>query len=157
MLKFTRLLLIAIIITAGCSKKSPSNSSKKLYTQSLDQIKKSLEGSWNVRSICNTTIEGSACQDIIGESLIFSNTDSIFWLKDNKITKKDKIEFLRIKSLYGFGYETDSLYVFKFAKEEFAYLPYEIRHDSLIIQDATGSIDAGFTMTLTKSEYLKFW
>ena len=152
MQRYTCLLLLTLGIITGCSKDSPSNSYKKLYTQSLDQIKKTLKGSWNLRSVCNVTIEGSACRNITGESLIFSDTDSIFWIKDNKITKKVKIQFIRIKSLYGFDYETDSIYVFKFAKEEFAYLRYDIIQASLIIESATSSIDAWFRMILTKSK-----
>lgn len=150
-IKYLFLLLIALGLISGCSKETHTKAAHKLYTQSLNQIKRSLKGSWDLRSVCTTSIVGSNCHDVNNESLIFSD-DSLFWIKDNEITKKGKIKFIRIISPSGFNLETDSLYVFKFEQESIPYFPYNIIQDTLVIQDAFNAIDAGFQMTLTKSK-----
>lgn len=150
--RYTILFLITFGFILGCSKETPSDSSKKLYTRSLDQIKKSLMGSWDLKSRCTITIAGMNCQEIQNESIIFSASDSLFWTRDNEIVKKDKIEFKRVKA-QGDEYKTDSLYVFRFAKDTGFYFPYDLRNDTLIIRGLVNEIDAAGQMVFTKSKY----
>lgn len=151
MYRYRFILLIALGILAGCMKDDTADPSGELYTRSLDQIKKSLKGSWDLRSDCTVTIAGLHCRDDIhNEKLIFSETDSLFWTKENETIKKDKIEFKRITA--GSNYKTDRLFVFKFAKDTGFYFPYDIRHDSLIIQSTIDAVDAGGSMIFTRSK-----
>lgn len=153
MVKNMLLLLLSFVLISGCNKENEPFQSGRLYTLSLGQIKAALKGSWDVRSKCYITIAGLDCKDIKDESLIFSGDDSLFWTKNGEVTKRDKVEFYKVKSPDGYGYEIDSLYVFRFAKDDGdGYVPKDIRHDSLFVDGAFWAADAGFGMVLTRSK-----
>lgn len=154
MKKYLFLLLLSFGLITGCNKESDSLGSGRFYTLSLGQIKSALKGTWDVRSKCYITIAGLNCNDIENESLIFSDKDSLFWTKNGEIIKRDKVLFHRVKAPEGYGYTIDSLYVFKFAKDNGdGYFPSDLRHDSLFIDDGSWqAFDAGFAMVLTRSK-----
>lgn len=145
------IICIASLLMTSCNKHHENLPSvTKIYTLDLKQIKDYLNGNWYVNSECNTTIAGTDCRTPEFEVLSFTANDSLIWVRDNEIYKKEKIRFSRIEAPKSQGYTVDSLYIFELEESKRSFFPYEIKNDSLIFISPTQTKDAGFRMVLTR-------